>query len=1347
MKRLYLSLSVLAAMCASLCHALISEGGRNTYDLDDGLSNGYVTSMAEDSRGGIWVATESGLNRFDGKRFINYTKENSGLPANELNAVAQDPDNPDLVWVATQRNGLAIFSLDEMKFKEPPHKDLWMSGVVSIKAAPNGGMWITDYLTGASFYNSATQELRKYNNTTVAGLPNKCYTAIESQDGTLYVGHVTEGLSAVDTTHHTFVNYRMEDSPLPGDCIHDLMMAGNGYIWIGTDNGAALLNPWTKKITPFINNIRNNNSISAGAIRRIIELKDGSILFATTRGGTCMLPAGSFNYDNPENATFKTVTANSSTGSMECMNIHSVLEDRYGNVWIGQYRAGVNVITHVKPMFSRIEYVRSSQSGTVHPSVWGCMADTNGIIWAGADGEVAKIDRNVKTYQMPGMNEENKTAVTSIIEEDDKNLIIGTVDQGAFRLNKDSGVFTEIDGLPANVRSIHKDTARGILFCTNDSIWALNSNRGIRLNVNGIMSDHVIQCIERDAGGNLWVGTFGGGLNILSPTLYMKAVICEKNGFASNAVNDILKDSKGRMWVATRNGLVLFDRPTNPTKFRLIINPDDSGFSHIMAVAEDKDGNIWASSDNGVAFVDTKTFGVTFHHTDNETPLNTFSERGATIDKNGKVFLTSANGLISIDTRNNSIAGKEIPVVLSNFTTYKEGDNRKENEVQMRVTDGKVNLTHDQSMFRITFAIPDQGIMKYSTFAYKMVGYDDSWVELHNENSVAFRNLPPGHYKFLVRFRFKGNEWSTPEQIVDIRIAPPIWLSWWALTIYAILAVGIIGFIFYLYVRRVKLKERLTAEMAQNNERQMLNEERLRFFTNITHELRTPLTLILGPIEDMVSDPSLPQKYNFKLRMIRESSKSLLSLINGILEFRKTETQNRQLSVEKGDISNLVYEIGLRYKELNMNKNVEFTIDIDKDLKEIYFDREMMSMMLNNILSNAVKYTKRGSITLTLRQIIKDGEGRTETSVADTGFGMKKEEIEKIFKRYYQVNGEHQASGTGIGLALVKNLAELHEADITVDSEEGRGSTFTISLKTENIYPDAIHTERKVHPAHIPANESPDNDQDNEKKKYKILVVEDNDEIREYVKQSLATDYDVVTATNGLEGLKAVHDENPDIVVSDIMMPEMDGIQLCSAIKEDILTCHIPVILLTAKDSLDDREAGYESGADSYLTKPFSTSLLRGRISNLMQQKERLARTLVKEAIQNQETKNETEEANQPDQGIHLSPLDRRFIDEIKKHVTENLSDPALDVQFIADKMCMSYSTLYRKSKSILGISMLEYIRGIRLARAKEMIEEGELTITEIAYAVGYGGHSSFGKIFRKEFGMSASEYAAKFHK
>lgn len=550
----------------------------------------------------------------------------------------------------------------------------------------------------------------------------------------------------------------------------------------------------------------------------------------------------------------------------------------------------------------------------------------------------------------------------------------------------------------------------------------------------------------------------------------------------------------------------------------------------------------------------------------------------------------------------------------------------------------------------------------------------------------------------------------------------------------------------YLYVRRVKLKERLTAEIAQSQERQALNEERLRFFTNITHELRTPLTLILGPIEDMVSDPTLPQKYNTKLRMIRESSKSLLTLINGILEFRKTETHNRELNVAKGNISNLVYEIGLRYKELNMNKDVEVILDIDKDVKEIYYDRDMISIMLNNILSNAMKYTQRGSITMTLCQTEKDGEGRTEIAVADTGFGMSKQEVANIFKRYYQVNGEHQASGTGIGLALVKNLADLHEAEITVDTEEGKGSTFTISLLTENLYPNAVHNERpattKNHNDLTDSDETPD-----AAHRCKILIVEDNDDIREYIRQSLESEYEVATASNGLEGLKAVHDENPDIVVSDIMMPEMDGIQLCAKIKGDILTCHTPVILLTAKDSLNDREAGYESGADSYLTKPFSAKLLRGRISNLLLQKERLARALVKESKNIAAPQEDKEPTREPAQSMQLSPLDRKFIDQINNHVCENLSDPALDVQFIADKMCMSYSTLYRKSKSILGISMLEYIRGIRLAKAKEMIEAGELSISEIAYAVGYGGHSSFGKIFRKEFGMSPTEYQASCNK
>ncbi len=1349
MKRFSTLLSILATtLSASLAYALISEGGRTTYDLNDGLSNGYVTSMAEDSKGGIWVATESGLNKFDGKRFINLTKENSALPANELNVVVQDPDNPDRLWIATQRDGVKILSLEDMEFKDSPDERLWPMNVVDIKAAPGGGIWLTDYHFGAHYYNEKNGEIRKYNHETVEGLPRTSYASLETQDGTLYVGHVTEGLSAIDTVAHTFTNYRMDNSPIPGDCVYHLMEADNGYVWIGTDNGAALLNPWTKRITPFVSKEGNPKSIAPGGVRRIIELKDGSILFATMRGGTCM--ATNIDYDNPEKAEFTSVTAEARPGSMECKHIRALVEDRFGNLWIGQYRAGVNVISHVKPMFQREKYVKTTPQGWLYPPVWSCLTDSEGNLWLGSDGEISRLGKEAASFPIPGMNEGQKTAVTAIVEDNKGDFLVGTTDQGAFRFNKTSGTFTQIEGLPVNVRSIYKSPTGSILFATNDYIWQLNGNQAEKLPIESELSDHVVQSIRYDAAGNIWIGTFGKGINIMSPDFKRKAELNDAHGFVSNAINDILKDSKGRMWVATRNGLVLFEKPSDHSGYKLVIDPSESGVSHIMAIDEDKEGNFWASLDNGVAFINGKSLAVTFHHSDREIPLNSFSERGSAVGKDGRVYFASANGIISINTDSTVSENHYLPVVVTGFTAYKEGDNRKENEIQIQAKNGKVVLPYNQSTFRITFAVPDQGIMKYSSFAYKMEGYDDSWVDLRNENSVSFRNLSPGNYKLLVRYRFKGNEWSKPTQVANIIIPPPIWLRWWAITLYVLIFIGIVIFMFYLYVRRVRLKERYQSEIAQNQQQHILNEERLRFFTNITHELRTPLTLIIGPIEDMVSDPTLPAKYNTKLRMIRESSKSLLSLINGILEFRKTETRNRELSVAKGNISNLVYEIGLRFKELNMNKDVEIILDIDKGVKKIYFDRDMISIMLNNILSNAVKYTEKGSIVLSLRQVLKDGEERTEISVADTGYGMSKEELSNIYKRYYQVKGNHQASGTGIGLSLVKNLADLHEADIIAESEEGKGSTFIISLLTENIYPNAIHNE-SLPQTRLPQPEEGEFAEAAEAaKRCKVLIVEDNDNIREYICQSLESDYSVVSASNGLEGLKAVHEESPDIVVSDIMMPEMDGIQLCTKIKEDILTSHIAVILLTAKDSLSDRETGYESGADSYLTKPFSAKLLRGRISNLLIRKERLAKALVKESKEiatqgehaQKEQSMEKQTASEP--VLRLSPLDRKFMEQINNHVCENLADPELDVQFLADKMCMSYSTLYRKCKSILGISMLEYIRGIRLAKAKEMIQGDEMSISEIAYAVGYGGHSSFGKIFRREFGMSPSEYAAK---
>ena len=541
------------------------------------------------------------------------------------------------------------------------------------------------------------------------------------------------------------------------------------------------------------------------------------------------------------------------------------------------------------------------------------------------------------------------------------------------------------------------------------------------------------------------------------------------------------------------------------------------------------------------------------------------------------------------------------------------------------------------------------------------------------------------------------------------------------------------------------MKQRLAVEVAENANRQQLNEERLRFYTNITHELRTPLTLILGPLEDMVSDPAMPKQYSYKLQMIRDSSNSLLGLINGILEFRKTETQNRRLIVKKGLLSNYIREIGLRFKELNRNPDVEFIMDIEGNDEPIYFDSEMITIILNNLLSNAVKYTSKGCITLSYHiETDAGGVRHSIIRVEDTGYGIAKEGLEHIFDRYYQVNGAHQASGTGIGLALVKSLADLHQATINVESEEGRGSAFTLSLLTDNIYPEALHgvedVSKKPSEPHDDADAATD-------RRLRLLVVEDNVDIREYITQTLSGDFDVLTAKNGLEGLHAVQTKHPDIVISDIMMPEMDGIEMCRAIKEDILTSHIPVILLTAKDSLRDKEEGYESGADSYLTKPFSAKLLVNRINNLLRARRRIAAALLSEAktVINQGSDEPSKEPMEENEDVSqtLNSLDREFIDKIRTIINENLSYEELGVAFLADKMCMSSSTLYRKIMAIVGVSTNEYIRRVRLGRAAEMLINSGLNITDIAFQTGFGSHSSFAKAFKKEFGMTASEYVA----
>lgn len=533
------------------------------------------------------------------------------------------------------------------------------------------------------------------------------------------------------------------------------------------------------------------------------------------------------------------------------------------------------------------------------------------------------------------------------------------------------------------------------------------------------------------------------------------------------------------------------------------------------------------------------------------------------------------------------------------------------------------------------------------------------------------------------------------------------------------------------------------SEKKSHEQEQELNDERLRFYTNITHELRTPLTLILGPLEDLVKSNTLSSKDHHRISVIHQSAVRLLNLINQILDFRKTETQNKRLCVTKGNLTNVVYEVGLKYKELNSKPDIQILIEAEEENMFLFFDKEIITMILDNLISNALKYTDKGYIRIRTEWVTENGIRYAQLSVEDTGYGIGKEALAHIFERYYQESGEHQASGTGIGLALVKNLVKLHEGDIQVKSLPDVGTTFYLRLLADNTYPQALHGEdMHTEKQDIKEEEStikPEVIEPDKNARPIILVVEDNADIRDYIADSFTDLYEVKTAANGKEGLQIATDCIPDIIVSDIMMPVMNGVTMCQKLKADIRTSHIPVILLTAKDSITDKEEGYQAGADSYLTKPFSASLLQSRISNLLTQRRLLSERF---AIRPEKPERQSMEEKRAIITESMNKLDKEFLDKITNTITEGLAAAEnIDITVLSNVMCMSSSTLYRKVKALTGMSTNEYIRKIKMQLAEKFLLEGKYSISEIAFKVGINSSVYFRQCFKEEFGMSASEY------
>ena len=921
-----------------------------------------------------------------------------------------------------------------------------------------------------------------------------------------------------------------------------------------------------------------------------------------------------------------------------------------------------------------------------------------------------------------------------IYQDKQERLWLGTYKNGILLYTPKDGRITRIGDKGSeflDICSFSEDINGKIWIGTQTGIYSyFNNQLSYEKELNAQLPDIMVHGIIRDKNGKLWVGTFGKGVCVFDEDDKKLYNFTTDHSFPSNAVNYMMEDSRKRILVATREGIIIFKDVSQPNVFVSFGAKEGLENTQVRAIQEDHDGYIWISTNGGISRLDEKNKRFYNYNYHDGIPMGDFMDGSTCITPDGTLFFGSQNGACYFNPRELSSPREVSPVTITQFFIYNKQTESRDTRLPVPISNRIVELPYNQNTFNISFNVLDYTQSSQVEFSYMLEGLENAWYSTQGDNQVTFRNIPHGNYVFKVKTRFRNQEWNENAAQLTVVIAPPLWLTWYAKLGYVILFIFALYALLRFYKRKLDLESSLEVERKQSLNKQELNEERLRFYTNITHELRTPLTLILGPLEDLLSDATLSPKHANKISIIHDSATRLLNRINRILEFRKTETQNRKLSVAKGDLGQLVQEVGLRYKELNPNNKVNYHIHIETEDTEIFYDADMITIILDNLMSNAAKYTSEGDITLSLRSVEENQIKYTEISVSDTGHGIDAEALPHIFDRYYQAKSKYQASGSGIGLALVKGLSELHEGILKVESAVDTGTTFTLRLLTENTYPNAIHAQHDMEKKPMDAEETTITDTPTENHPI-VLVVEDNADIREYIRSSFTDIYEVITAKDGKEGWELAQARIPNIIVSDIMMPVMDGIELCKRIKEDMRTSHIPVILLTAKDSLQDKEEGYASGADSYLTKPFSAKLLHSRINNLLETRKKIASLL---ALADTQPKQESAVSS-------LNKLDNEFLQKITQIIEENLEMEKMDIAFIADKMCMSHSTLYRKIKGLTDMSANEFIRKVKMRKGVELLMSGQYTISEIAYMIGFSSVAYFRQCFKDEYGMSPSDY------
>ncbi len=1375
---------------------------------NQGLSQSEVNSICQDSDGFIWIGTLDGLNKFDGYNITVYRKNSDILNCISNNFIQSIfEDNHGKLWIGTYGGGINIYDKDKDEFISYTHdnnnpKSISDDYINCIYQLKNGDI-LFGSRKGLIVLDSNNTE--SGNPAFMNYFDFEINSVAEDNTGIIWLA-TWQGLYKVifdkNRIPHIIDQY-LNDPKTKGSIISNSILSvfkdKERTLWVGTDNGLDLLSP---DQLPNEKNIRFQhfqykenckNCLPNNQVLTIHEDKSGKMWIGTRGGGLC-----SFNKVKKE---FRTYTAiKNSPLSLSNNSIKCLYEDRTGILWIGTLGGGVNKTDLLRKQFSN--YRITSEDNTPTPSnfIRAIYEDDNHLLWIGTlDGGLYTFNRTSDSFTQ--FNSISGRNVFSIIEGSDNKLWIGTngginiVNQKTGKVVHHTMDYENPDSLISNsVFSIVKDDDETYWIGTWGALHHYIPAKGSRaayfvrytnnVNDSNSISNNIIRHVYNDPlNSNIWVSTMGGGLNRLIKIPGEKSVkfIQYKHNksvaksISSDEVNMVVRSKAGDLWIATNDGLNKLVPDKDPYRCSFVKFKEKDGLSgnHVQSVLEDAEGNLWIGTNNGLSKFDPNLFEFNNFDITDGLQSNEFSEHTCFINKSGEMFFGGVNGFNSffadsIKKNTNNPLARITDFLIFNKQVPIGSYDKNRVILEKSITQTKeIVLSYRDNVFTIEFSALHFASPEKNKFAYKMEGFNDKWLYTDSKNRKAtFTNLKGGTYIFKVKASNNDGYWQTKPTELKIKITPPIWKTWQFFILYILVIIIII----YAIIKEIKSKEELKSEIALKNiekeKAEELNQMKLQFFTNISHEFRTPLTLIMAPIENLIDSIARNSFLKEQLVMMQRNAQYLLKLINEIMDFRKAETGFWKVRASKNDMVAFVQEVALTFENIAKKKHIAFQFQAENEEIEAWFDKELLVKVLNNLIHNAFKYTSEGG---QIDVSIKKDQGPVHTKfnykyelksegiqfdnyvsikVSDNGIGISSQSIMDIFNRYYQVGSSDSDRhiGSGVGLALTKSLVLLSKGEIIVSSERNSGTEFIIRLPLGDSHlsdsekaKDDIGVEPHTNYITDISDHNiglTDNDYDMPESEDKssaplILVVEDNNDMRHFIMKNLKRRFRVLEAHNGAEGYEIATEKIPDLVVSDIIMPGTDGIQLCKKLKKDILTSHIPVVLLTALNSIDNQIEGLETGADEYISKPFNYKLFETRVDNLIMSRKRLRERFSKEI--EIESKDFT-----------LNWRDQEFLDKIIKIVQEKISEPNLSVENLSKNAGMSRIHFYRKITALTDQTPSEFIKTIRLKEAARLLAENRLTVSEIAYQVGFTAPSYFTTCFGKQFGLTPKEYLAQ---